>query len=116
MNIRSWEGVTHRAAADAYTRYLEVTGVAELSSTPGCLGVEVHRRLEGERAIFRVESRWNSVDAMRRFAGEDPTVAVFFPEDAAFLVERDERVLIWEVVAVEPSEAGRPRATTTEGS
>lgn len=118
MIIRSWEGSTRRDDADAYTAYVEATGVAELSATPGCTGVEVHLRLAGDRAIFRVESRWDSVESMRRFAGDDPTVAVFFPEDDAFLVERDERVLIWEVVAatfVAPGEGADTSHALTRG-
>lgn len=78
----------------------------------------MHLRLAGDRAIFRVESRWDSVESMRRFAGDDPTVAVFFPEDDAFLVERDERVLIWEVAAaafVAPSEGAETSPALTWG-
>ena len=112
MIVRSWEGVTRRADAERYATYVEETGIAALTATPGCVGAEIHRRLEGDRAIFRVESRWLSIDAMRAFAGDDPTVARFFPDDDAFLVERDWRVLIWEVTtsapaAVEPATTGR---------
>jgi hypothetical protein len=35
---------------------------------------------------------WDSMEAIEAFAGEDPDVAVFYPEDDRFLVERDEFV------------------------
>ncbi len=41
---------------------------------------------------------------MRRFAGPEPDVAVFYPEDDAFLVERETRVTHWLVEARDASE------------
>ena len=35
---------------------------------------------------------WDSMEAIKAFAGEDPDVAVFYPEDDRFLIERDEFV------------------------
>ena len=32
---------------------------------------------------------WESIDAVKRFAGETYDVAVFYPEDERYLVERD---------------------------
>jgi heme-degrading monooxygenase HmoA len=43
-------------------------------------------------------SLWESIDAVRAFAGDDPERAVFYPEDDAFLVERDMRVRHYQVV------------------
>ena len=34
-------------------------------------------------------SLWDSLDAVRAFAGEDIEKAVFYPEDDRFLVERE---------------------------
>jgi antibiotic biosynthesis monooxygenase (ABM) superfamily enzyme len=115
MIVRSWEGATRRSDAERYAAYVEETGIAALTSTPGCSGAEIQRRLEGDRAIFRVESRWESVEAMRAFAGDDPTIAVFFPEDDAYLVERDRRVLIWEVAASSAPAAGARAGERSRG-
>jgi hypothetical protein len=38
------------------------------------------------------------MEAVRRFAGDEPDRAVFYPEDERFLVERGERVEHFEVV------------------
>ncbi len=107
MLIRSWDGTTRAADAEAYAAYMERTGIATLTATPGCLGAEILRRVQGDRALFRVESRWESVDAMRAFAGDDPTVARFFPEDDAYLIDRDWQVRIWDVV-VSAAATGAP--------
>jgi hypothetical protein len=38
------------------------------------------------------------MEAVRRFAGDEPERAVFYPEDERFLIERDERVEHFEVL------------------
>ena len=43
------------------------------------------------------------MDAVSAFAGPDPSRAVFFPEDDAYLVERDLHADHWEVVGVADS-------------
>ena len=47
---------------------------------------------------FLVITEWDSMDAVRRFAGDDPQVAVVEPEARAVLSEFDEAVRHYEVV------------------
>ena len=56
------------------------------------------RRLEGDRAEFLMLTFWESMDAIRAFAGEEEETAVFYPEDDRFLVERDLTASHWEVI------------------
>src|SRR2546423_15678039 len=86
---RVWHGVTDAARADAYTDYLERTGARECRATPGNRGVYVLRRVRQDRADFTFISLWESLDAIRRFAGADYEQARYFPEDDEFLVERE---------------------------
>ena len=106
MIARMWRGATVAADGDRYAAYLEVTGVAECRSTPGNRGTTVLRRRSGDREEFIFISYWEDEAAVRRFAGPDPDLAVFYPEDDAFLVERETRVTHWRVGAGEPSEQG----------
>ena len=55
-------------------------------------------RVENGRAEFLLLTLWDSEEAVRGFAGDDPGKAVFYPEDERFLVERGERVDHYEVV------------------
>jgi heme-degrading monooxygenase HmoA len=50
-----------------------------------------------------VISFWDSIDAIRAFAGSDVERAVFYPEDDRYLVEREDRVEHFDV-AYEDSE------------
>ena len=56
------------------------------------------RRIAGERAEFVMISLWSSEDAIRGFAGDDISVAVFYPEDERYLIERELTVAHYEVV------------------
>lgn len=98
MIARSWTGATRAEDADAYLEYLHATGLSEYRATPGNRGVLALRRLAEGRAEFLLITLWDSEDAIRRFAGDDIGRAVFYPEDARYLVARDERVRHYDVV------------------
>jgi len=98
MIARTWKGATRAEDADRYLDYLHATGLRSFRDTPGNRGAFVLRRLLGPRAEFLVISLWDSPDAVRRFAGDQPERAVFYPDDAAFLVARDEHVDHYELV------------------
>jgi heme-degrading monooxygenase HmoA len=94
---RTWRGWTRAGDAERYVDYMNETGMPGLSSTEGNRGVYMLRRLDGDRAEFVVISLWDSLDAIRDFAGEDIEQAVFYPEDEAFLVERELTCIHYEV-------------------
>jgi heme-degrading monooxygenase HmoA len=75
------------------------TGVAGYAGTPGNRGVWMLRRDTGETTEFVMFTLWDSLDAVKRFAGDDYETAVFYPEDDRFLVERDPRSTHYEVAA-----------------
>ncbi len=87
MIARIWHGWTPREKADSYVDYIKATGVREQTSIEGNRGDYVFRRIEGDKAHFIVLSLWDSWEAVRRFAGEDPERAVYYPEDGKFLLE-----------------------------
>ena len=96
---RIWHGSTRPADADAYSAYLAQTGLPDCRATPGNRGVYVLRRVLKERADFTFISLWESLDAIRRFAGEDYEKARYYPEDREFLIELEPFVEHFEVVA-----------------
>ncbi|NMO13286.1 hypothetical protein HPC49_02840 [Pyxidicoccus fallax] len=97
MLARTWRGVTKATDADAYQTYLEETGLKNYRATPGNLGAYCLRRVHGERAEFLLVTLWESMDAIRRFAGPSPEQAVFYPEDERFLIDKDLHVTHYEV-------------------
>lgn len=99
MIARIWRGATPASKADAYFEYLQRTGLADYRSTPGNRGVLVLRRVRNRTAEFTVISLWDSVDAIRAFAGPDIERARYYPEDEDFLIELEPRVSHFEVLA-----------------
>jgi heme-degrading monooxygenase HmoA len=97
MIARTWRGAVRRTDADAYSDYMQGTGVAGYRETPGNQGVWMLRRDTGELTEFVMFTLWDSLDAVKAFAGEDYETAVFYPEDDRFLVERDLTCTHYEV-------------------
>ena len=95
---RVWHGVTEAAHADEYAAYLERTGARECRATPGNHGVYVLRRIKQNRAEFTFISLWESIDAIRRFAGNDYEKAHYYPEDRDFLIELEPFVEHYDVL------------------
>ena len=96
---RVWHGATDPARADEYAAYLERTGARECRATPGNAGVLVLRRIKHDRAEFTFISLWESIDAIRRFAGDDYEKAHYYPEDRDFLIELEPFVEHYDVLA-----------------
>jgi heme-degrading monooxygenase HmoA len=92
MIARIWRGAVRAADADAYAQYMQVTGIPGYRDIPGNRGVWMLRRDRGATSEFVMFTMWDSMEAIKAFAGDDPDVAVFYPEDDRFLVERDETV------------------------
>ena len=99
MIARMWRGVVRREDADEYTAYIRDTGIAEYTRTPGNRGAWMLRRDDGDRTEFVTYSLWDSLDAIRAFAGDDIEAAVYYPEDERFLIEQEDRVKHYEIVA-----------------
>jgi heme-degrading monooxygenase HmoA len=98
MIARLWRGAAaDRRNADAYVRHLRTNVVPELAAIPGYREVRLMRREEGGRTEFLVMTLWESMDAIRRFAGDDPERAVVEPEARAVLSDYDDFVRHYEV-------------------
>jgi heme-degrading monooxygenase HmoA len=89
MIARTWRGAVRAEDAESYADYIRSTGLAAYASTPGNRGAYLLYRIDGDRAEVLTISFWDSLDAVRGFAGDDINRAVFYPEDDRYLVDRD---------------------------
>jgi heme-degrading monooxygenase HmoA len=97
MIARLWHGAVPVEKAEAYHAFLLRTGVPEYRATPGNRGVQILRRVDGPHAHFLLVTLWDSLDAIRAFAGEDVERAKYYPEDPSFLVELEPTVTHYSV-------------------
>jgi heme-degrading monooxygenase HmoA len=95
---RIWHGTADPAHADAYVRHLREHTFPQLLSIAGHRGGYVLRRTRGGTVEFTVITLWDSLDAIRRFAGDDPETAVVPAAAAALLASYDSRAAHWEIV------------------
>ncbi len=105
MIARTWQGRVPSAKADAYHAYLQRTGLPDYAATPGNRGVLALRRTEGDVTHFVLTTLWDSMEAIRVFAGDDVTRARYYPEDDDYLLEREPFVTHHEVLLAEMAPA-----------
>jgi heme-degrading monooxygenase HmoA len=99
---RIWRGAVRRQDAAEYADYIAETGLAGYAETPGNRGAWMLHRDVGELTEFVTFTFWESLAAVKGFAGDDYETAVYYPEDDRFLVERDETCAHYEVAGALP--------------
>jgi heme-degrading monooxygenase HmoA len=80
MIARHWRGWTKPQDADGYESFLKNKVLPELSAIEGYCGGYLLRSDGSEEAEFVVVNLFDSLEAVKRFAGPDYRVAVFEPE------------------------------------
>lgn len=100
MIARYWRGQVRASDVDAYCDYVERTGIKEHRATPGNRGSMMLVRPNGDEVEVAVLSLWESLDSIVKFAGEDPQVAVFYPEDERYLTQKDPFATHFDVAAL----------------
>lgn len=99
MIARTWHGRVPTAKADTYYEYLQRSGLADYLATPGNRGLVVLRRDENGVTHFTLTTFWESLEAIKRFAGDDYRIARYYPEDDDFLLEKEPFVTHDEVLS-----------------
>jgi heme-degrading monooxygenase HmoA len=80
MIARHWRGWTKPEDADAYESLLRDTVLPHIRQIAGHRGVNVLRSDGPEESEFIVINFFDSLEAVKRFAGPDYQVATFEPE------------------------------------
>ncbi len=102
MIVRMWHGRVPAAKADAYAEFLRQRAIPDYRAVQGNLQVNILERREGDVAHFITLTYWDSLEAIKGFAGENVETAVYYPEDRDFLLEFEPNVVHYEVVGQEP--------------
>lgn len=99
MISRIWHGWTTPANADAYEELLrhEIFEGIEGRAIPGFRGIDLLRHDAPGEVEFVTVMWFDSLDAVRAFAGPDYEVAVVPPAARALLARFDERSAHYEV-------------------
>jgi heme-degrading monooxygenase HmoA len=98
MIARVWRGIAAPETAHDYLEHLRHTIFPELSKIAGYRGASVLRRDSDEGVEFTVQTRWESMDAIRQFAGDQVETAVVAPAAQPLFRSYDHTVMHYEVV------------------
>jgi len=99
MICRIWRGWTTRQDADAYERLLrsEIFAGIAARGIPGYRGIDLLRRPDGDTVEFVTLMWFDTLEAVKAFAGVDHEAAVVPPRARALLLRFDARSAHYEV-------------------
>jgi heme-degrading monooxygenase HmoA len=106
MIARHWRGWTRPQNADAYETLLKTQVLPGLTKIAGYRGGFVLRDNSADEVEFVVINLFDSVEAVRAFAGPDYTIAIFEPEARQLLSRIETTAHHYEVRASTASPSG----------
>lgn len=89
MIVRTWHGRTSLSLGDEYEAFMKERAAPDYGSVPGLQNLFFSRRDEGDVSHFLLITIWNSIDAVKKFAGDNPDIAKYYPEDDDYLLEKE---------------------------
>lgn len=99
MIARIWHGHTRPDDADAYEAMLKPELLPGISNVRGYKGSYLLRRETGDEVEFITIMLWDSLDAVRAFAGENYEASVIPEERRKYLSRHDAKAAHYEVVS-----------------
>ena len=98
MIARHWRGLVKRDRAEAYIEHLQSQTLPQLVQLAGFRDASIQRRDLPQGVEFLVVTVWDSLDAIRSFAGSDAESAVVPDKAREMMIEYDSRARHYEVV------------------
>lgn len=110
MICRIWHGWTTEDNADAYEHLLrnEIVAGILLRKIPGFRAIEVFKRSVPDGIEFVTMMRFDSIEAVQRFAGPDYEMAVVPPAARQLLTRFNNRSAHYSVIERRDSGSGSP--------
>jgi heme-degrading monooxygenase HmoA len=95
--MRLWHGEVAIEKADEYERFMIERAAPDYGSVDGLIKLYFQRRNEDTIAHFLLVTIWESLEAVTKFAGANPELAKYYPEDDDFLLEKEEHTTMYDV-------------------
>ena len=85
MIIRVFRATVHPGKEQEFTDFFHTTGYQKVTAHAGCKEVRIGLPLPDSPQDFVMVQVWESVDALREFAGDNWREAVIHPDEAPLL-------------------------------
>jgi heme-degrading monooxygenase HmoA len=102
MIERHWKGVTRIEQSDNYIKHLVTDTFPKVSLMKGFVKAAILKRPVDEGVEFLIVTTWESIEAIRQFAGEQVDVANVPTAARAMMVKFDEFARHYEVAGLWP--------------
>ena len=95
--MRLWHGEVAIEKADEYEKFMIERAAPDYGSVEGLMKLYFQRKNEETKVHFLLVTLWDSIESIKKFAGDNPEIAKYYPEDDDFLLEKEEYVSMYEV-------------------
>jgi heme-degrading monooxygenase HmoA len=92
-----WHGRVDSSKSDEYAEFMKQRAAPDYRSVDGLQKLLFLRKNEKDVAHFLLVTYWDSMESVKKFAGEQPEKAKYYPEDDQFLLEKEELSALYEV-------------------
>jgi heme-degrading monooxygenase HmoA len=97
MISRQWKGVATSSYSKRYIDHLRGETFPSLKNIPGFVSASILQRSVPEGEEFLIVTVWESIEAIKQFAGENPEVAVVPANVRAMMVEYEKLARHYEI-------------------
>jgi hypothetical protein len=98
MIARHWKGIAKRERANEYFAHLENDTFKQIATMDGFISANILTRDVKEGIEFLIRTEWESLDAIRQFAGPGIETAVVPPLVRDIMINYDAHVSHYEVI------------------
>ena len=95
--MRLWHGEVEIEKADEYENFMIERAAPDYGSVDGLQKLYFQRKNEEKNVHFLLVTLWDSIESVKKFTGDNPEIAKYYPEDDDFLLEKEKHVSIYEV-------------------
>jgi len=108
MIARIWHGMVPVSKGDEYLDLMRRIALPEYVATRGNRGAWCLYRTEAGLRHFEMLTLWDDTDAIKRFAGDDYSMAKYYDFDSRYLIEMEGRVRHYEAYSVSSADPFMP--------
>jgi heme-degrading monooxygenase HmoA len=98
MILRAWKGIAKGEEADNLARHFRTVTFPSVQKIKGFVRGSVTQRDKGDGVEFLVLTEWETLAAIKEFAGEDAELAVVTPVIKAMLADYDRYATHYQIV------------------
>jgi heme-degrading monooxygenase HmoA len=95
--MRLWHGEVEIEKADEYENFMIERAAPDYGSVDGLQKLYFQRKNEEKNVHFLLVTLWDSIESVKKFAGDNPEIAKYYPEDDDYLLRKEKHVSMYEV-------------------